>query len=96
MESDAKESSWFWLIFTTVLLSGLWYGLSGMVDIAEVSNNWPKYRCSPGVMPFASLYGHNTTENFNYCLKGIFEGQIGGVTGPFATIIATMMKSLMT
>lgn len=96
MESDAKESSWFWLIFTTVLLTGLWYGISGLVDIAEVSKNWPKYRCSPAVMPFASLYGHNTSENFNYCLKGIFQGQIGSVTGPFATILATMISSLMT
>jgi len=96
MESDAKESSWFWLIFTTVLLGGLWYTLSGLVDIAEVSSNWPKYRCSPGVMPFASMYGYDTTQNFNYCLKAIFEGQVGGVTGPFATILATMMKSLMT
>jgi hypothetical protein len=96
MESDAKESSWFWLIFTTVLMAGLWYSLAGMVDIAEVSRNWPKYRCSPAVMPFASLYGHDTTQNFNYCLQGVFQGQIGGITGPFATILATMISSLMT
>jgi hypothetical protein len=96
MESDAKESSWFWLIFVIILLGGLWYGLSATVDVAEVSRNWPKYRCSPTVMPFASMYGYDTAQNFNYCLKAIFEGQVSGVTGPFSTILATMMKSLMT
>ena len=96
MESDAKEGSWFWLIFTVLLMAGLWYGMSATIDISEVSRNWPKYRCSPTVMPFASVYGYDTAQNFNYCLKAIFEGQLSGVTGPFSTILGTMMKSLMT
>jgi len=96
MESDAKEGSWFWLIFTVLLLAGLWYGMSATIDISEVSRNWSKYRCSPTVMPFASVYGYDTAQNFNYCLKAIFEGQVSGVTGPFSTILGTMMKSLMT
>jgi hypothetical protein len=96
MESGVKESSWGFLILTTLLLIVIWYSISSVLDIVEISNNWPKYRCSPTVIPFASLYGYNTSENFNYCLKGIFEGQIGGVTGPFSTILGTMMKSLMT
>lgn len=96
MESDAKESSWFWLIFTIVLMIGLWYGASSLLNIAEVSANWPKYRCSPTIMPFASLYGYDTSQNFNYCLKGIFEGQVSGVTGPFATILGTITTTLMT
>lgn len=96
MESGAKESSYFWLIFTIALMMGIWYLASAALDISEISTNWPKYRCSPGVMPFASLYGYNTSENFNYCLKGIFQGQIGGVTGPFTTILGTITASLMT
>jgi hypothetical protein len=96
MESNAKESSWFWFIFTVVFLGGLWYGISATIDISEISRNWSKYRCSPGVMPFASMYGYDTSQNFNYCMKAIFEGQVSGVTGPFSTILGTMMKSLMT
>ena len=96
MESGAKESSFFWLLFTTFLMMGIWYLASSALDIAEISSNWPKYRCSPTVMPFASLYGYDTSENFNYCLKGIFQGQIGGVTGPFSTILGTIATSLMT
>ena len=96
MESDAKESTFFWLLFVIVLMIGLWYLISSAVNIAEISTNWPKYRCSPTVIPFASLYGYDTSQNFNYCLKGIFEGQLGGITGPFTTILGTITKSLMT
>ena len=86
--------SWFWFIFVTVILAGAWYGMNAAIDVAEISKNWPKYRCSPSVMPFASVYGYNTTENFNYCLQNAFNGQVGGVTGPFIGILATMVSSI--
>ena len=88
--------SWWWFIFITVLFAGLWYAINSAVDVAEISRNWPKYRCTPSVMPFASVYGHNTAENFNFCLQKIFSGQVGGVTGPFATIITTITTTMMT
>lgn len=97
MESDVKETPTLgWLIFITVFLAAIWYFISSAINIAEVSRNWPKYRCSPSVMPFASLYGYDTAQNFNFCLKAIFEGQVGGVTGPFSTILSSMLSSLMT
>ena len=95
MESEPR-TSFGWLILLTLFLIGVWYGLSSVVDIAEISTNWQKYRCSPSVMPFASLYGYNTSDNFNYCLKNIFQNQVGGVTGPFAGILGSMTTSLMT
>ena len=98
MESGAKPQTQphaFALVITTLVLAGLFYAASAAVDVAEVSRNWPKYRCTPQVMPFASLYGYDTAENFNYCLKTIFEGQLGGTTGPFAEILTSMTKSLM-
>ena len=95
MESEPRTSLG-WLILLTLFLIGVWYGLSTVVDIAEISTNWEKYRCSPTVMPFASLYGYDTSENFNYCLKGVFQNQLGGVTGPFAGILGSMTTSLMT
>ena len=106
MESAAKTldeievatdyGSWWWFIFITVIFTGIWYAINSAVDVAEISRNWPKYRCVPSVMPFASVYGHDTAENFNFCLQKIFNGQVGGVTGPFATIITTITKNMMT
>jgi hypothetical protein len=87
--------SWFWLLFVTGVLAIIWYFINTALDIAEVRRNWPKYRCSPSVMPFASLYGYDTQENFNYCLNAVFQGQVGGVTGPFMGIFATLIQTMM-
>ena len=99
MESDAKvvpdSSSWIKMIIATVLLGILWYFMSTAIDVAEISRNWPKYRCSPGIMPFASFYGYNTSENFNYCVENIFKGQLGSVTGPFAGTLGIMIQNMM-
>lgn len=87
--------SWWWLIFWTVVLSFAWYMVNSSMDILDISINWPKYRCSPMIMPFAKAYGYDTTENFNYCLQKIFQGQVGGITSPFATIMSTMVTNMM-
>jgi hypothetical protein len=82
--------SWFWLLFLVVVFSFLWYGLASIGNVAEIKNNWAKYRCSPSVMPFASIYGHNTAENFTYCMKNIFNDYVGFVTAPFVTLLSGM------
>lgn len=87
--------SWFWALFITGVLAIVWYFLNTALDIAEVRRNWPKYRCSPSVMPFAGLYGYDTKENFNYCLNAVFQGQVGGVTGPFMGIFQTLVQTMM-
>jgi hypothetical protein len=100
MESGAEgtklsSSSVVWIIIITLFLGFVWYSMSAALDVAEISRNWPKYRCSPSVMPFASWYGYNTSENFNYCLQNIFQGQLGAVTGPFGSILGTIIQNLM-
>lgn len=108
MESGASEASvdtilkatdygnWAGFTILTFLLLGIWYFLNSAVDIVEVKRNWPKYRCSPSVMPFAGMYGYNVNENFQFCLRSIFEGQVGEATGPFATIMGGTIGTLMT
>ncbi len=62
----------------------------------EIADNWPKYRCSPTVMPFAGFYGYDAAENFNFCTKAIFEGQAETLLGPFGAILATFVGTLST
>lgn len=50
----------FALLFATNILQ---------VGIKRIKDNWPKYRCQPEIMPFAWLFGHNTQENFTYCIQ---------------------------
>jgi len=42
-----------------------------IVGTQSIKDNWPQYRCQPLVMPFASLFGHNTSQNFSYCIQNI-------------------------
>ena len=37
----------------------------------NIENNWAVYRCSPMVMPFASIFGHDTMQNFAYCIQNM-------------------------
>ena len=37
----------------------------------RIKDNWPVYRCQPLIMPFASVFGHNTSQNFSYCIQNI-------------------------
>jgi hypothetical protein len=74
-------------IMTLVLVGILFYVFAGG-GIAEVAKNWPKYRCNPAVMPFAAFFGVDAGENFNYCMKGVFQSNAGGVLGPLYGIMS--------
>lgn len=75
---------------------GIWLALMSLVDVTEISKNWEKYRCEPTVMPFASFYGHDATENFNYCLKGMVDSEAGGLLAPVFQIISVSLGVLTT
>lgn len=75
---------------------GIWVALMSLVDATEIGKNWEKYRCQPTVIPFASFYGHNTTENFNYCLKGMVDSEAGGLLAPVFQIISVSLGVLST
>lgn len=87
-------TTWFWFFIITIIFGALWYGMNTIVDIEEVRKNWPKYRCSPTIMPFASLYGYNVNENFTYCMSNMFNAQVGQTTGPFKTILSSMLGGM--
>lgn len=82
------------IILMTLIFVGIAYALSGTASIAQVRANWDKYRCDPSVMPFASLYGFNTSENFNYCLGNIFDTKSLDITGPFSTVLGSFTSLL--
>jgi hypothetical protein len=56
--------------------------------ISEVLQNWPKYRCNPIMMPFAGLFGYDASENFNYCMKNIFQSNAGAVLAPLYGVMS--------
>lgn len=83
------------IILLFVMIGG-WVVLFLLADTSDVSKNWPKYRCSPTIMPFASLFGHDTAENFNYCMSSMITAEAGGVFAPVFKMLATSFGTLST
>jgi hypothetical protein len=62
--SDLTQSIIIIGIFIVLYLVNLF-----IVSVQRIKDNWPLYRCSPTVMPFASLFGHDTQTNFAFCIQ---------------------------
>lgn len=41
------------------------------IGIAEIKRNWPKYKCNPGVIPFAAVFDKDPKETAQECIKDI-------------------------
>lgn len=83
------------VILTLGFCAVLW-SLSYLSETAEIRNNWDKHRCEPGVIPFASFFGHDTAENFNYCMTYMFRGQAGQFLSPILEVISTVVTIFST
>lgn len=79
-----------------LVMGGLWALLLTIADTAEISRNWPKYRCQASVIPFAAFYGHDTAENFQYCMTQIMGDEAGSVLGPVFGILGGVLGTLGT
>ena len=52
------------------------------VGIKKIKDNWGEYKCKPAVMPFASFFGHNTSKNFEECIKDMQTDYMGVLMQP--------------
>lgn len=98
IEELTKEytSNFYWtlikfLVITIVqIIIMVWTVMGG--GIADVFNNWPQYRCNPIIMPFAGLFGYDSSENFNFCMKNIFSMNAGAVLAPVYGVMANFTE----
>lgn len=96
LTDPASETSFIYVFLLSLVFAGVFYGIQSLANIQDIKKNWPKYRCSPTVLPFAGLYGYDVKENFNYCMQSIFQSQMGQFTGPFGTILQSLLVTSMT
>ncbi len=90
------ENSYVGLIIVTILMVVAVVGFYQFTAFNEVVNNWEKYRCDVSVLPFAGFYGKNAEENFNYCMTQMLTSKASSFTGPFASILTTIVGAMMT
>jgi hypothetical protein len=53
-----------------------------VTGIQKIKDNWPKYRCQPLVMPFAGIFGHDSKENFAFCIQNMQKGFMEPILKP--------------
>lgn len=80
----------------TLIFIGALVGFSKLIDVEEVKKNWPKVRCRPDIMFTAGLYGHDASENLEFCLKNGFDQRAKEAIGPFYTYLEQFVNILMT
>lgn len=66
------------LIFVGILLFNVF-----VVNINNIKDNWPEYRCNPMVMPFSQSLGDtNPSDNFTYCIQNMQNNYMGFLLQP--------------
>ena len=69
------------IILITIFLFLYYYNILA-VGMKEIEDNWPEYRCNPSVMPFAGAFGHDSGENFTYCVQNMQSDYMGVLLQP--------------
>jgi hypothetical protein len=76
------------LIFFVFLI--VYIGLYIASLAKKIEENWPLYKCQPGIIPLAGFFGKDSVQNFTECIGDIQNGFMDTLLGP----LKKMMESL--
>jgi hypothetical protein len=101
LELWSFNNALFLLILIIILAFVLIFGVSKIFNIRNIKNNWAEERCNPMIMPFASMFGYNTKENFEFCMGKTFNnysmpffGSIGTMFAQFTGLLTMIFDSI--
>jgi len=84
-----------------MILLGILLASSSMANYYTVKENWGEYRCQVEYMLLASLFGHDTMENLQFCLQSGFNSRASvsvapfyGILSGFTGVLATLLSSI--
>ena len=60
------------------------------ISIAQIKKNWEYYKCKPIIIPFASVFGKDTSKNFKECIQNIETSFLSEILGPIYKIFAEL------
>jgi len=83
-----EPSSFLRIVILSTLFFFAAYAMAALSNFAEIKKNWSKYRCNPQYIATASLYGFDTKENLDYCMKNVMQGEAASQLGPIYKILA--------
>ena len=56
----------------------------------KIEEDWPKYKCQPGIIPLAGYFGKDTLQNFTECIGEIQGGFMDIFLGPLKKAITSL------
>ena len=77
-----KTSDLLSAIFIIIVFIGLYVLSFLVIGTKYIQDHWSLYRCNPTVMPFSSMFGHDTGENFTYCIQNMQTDYMGYLLEP--------------
>ena len=77
-------------ILILVIFIGLYVFSILSVGLKNIKKDWPEYRCNPRIMPFASYFGYDPTENFTQCISSTMSGLMGFFLAPLNFLLSLL------
>ena len=78
-----KSSDITQVVLVILIFVGLMFSNVASARMENIKKNWPEYRCSPTIMPFAATFGHDPVTNFTECVAQMQSASMGVLTAPF-------------
>ena len=73
-DPPSKGATYAQALLIILYYVGLDLGISTLIFIKNIKNNWPLYKCSTNYMMFASFFGYDTETNFQQCIQTMQTG----------------------
>jgi hypothetical protein len=67
----SKGTTYMQVCLIIAYFVGLDLGISLLIYIKNIKNNWPFYKCSANYMMFAWFFGYDTETNFQQCIHSM-------------------------
>ena len=74
-------------VLILVVFALLYFSAILAMGMQKLKDDWPKYRCVPTMMPFASYLGQDTMTNFVYCIGNIQKDMMGYFLEPIMYVL---------
>lgn len=72
------------VVLVIMVFVGVMFANVAVAGIEHVKENWPQYRCTPGVIPIAGMFGHDAMQNFSDCISQMQMSSMSFLTQPFS------------
>ena len=90
----------FMILLILVFMVGL-FSATMLSNVQKIKDDWANQRCSPTIMPFASIFGYNTKDNFEFCMGNVFNiyanpylGSMGTMFAQFTGVLQSLFDSI--